>query len=153
MRIIDGGNHLDEVRLLIAEYLRFLDRDLSFQNTVAELDGLETRYSKPNGGLLVAVSDTGEVVGCVAYYRHNEKRCEMKRLFVKPAFQCHGIGRSLVGEIIKLARQDGYSEMVLDTIKPLQSAIHLYREFGFRDIPSYYHNPFEDVIYMGLDLN
>jgi hypothetical protein len=31
--------------------------------------------------------------------------------------------------------------------------VHLYKEFGFSEIPAYYHNPNEDVIYMSLDLS
>ena len=46
------------------------------------------------------------------------------------------------------AKSDGYSEMVLDTVEPLKSAINLYKKFGFVEIESYYNNPMSDVIYM-----
>jgi ribosomal protein S18 acetylase RimI-like enzyme len=42
--------------------------------------------------------------------------------------------------------------MVLDTLKPLKSAIHLYKKFGFEEIQAYYDNPMDDVIYMRLVL-
>ena len=42
--------------------------------------------------------------------------------------------------------------MVLDTVAPLEAAVHLYRKLGFEEIEPYYHNPFEDVIYFGIDL-
>ena len=42
--------------------------------------------------------------------------------------------------------------MVLDTIKPLKSAIKLYQRLGFKRIPAYYKNPMNDVIYMKLEL-
>ena len=51
----------------------------------------------------------------------------------------------MVRELLKLAKNDGYKEMVLDTIKPLQEAIHLYKKLGFQECDSYY-NPMEDVI-------
>jgi ribosomal protein S18 acetylase RimI-like enzyme len=47
----------------------------------------------------------------------------------------------------------GYNEIILDTSTKLEAAIHLYKEFGFSEIPAYYHNPHEDVIYMSLDLS
>lgn len=43
---------------------------------------------------------------------------------------------------------DGFEEMVLDTITPLQSAIHLYKKFGFEGCEPYYDNPMNDVVYM-----
>ena len=49
---------------------------------------------------------------------------------------------------LMVAVEDGYKEMVLDTIQPLQSAIHLYHQFGFYEIPAYYNNPMDDVVYM-----
>lgn len=42
----------------------------------------------------------------------------------------------------------GFSEMVLDTIEPLQAAIHLYEKNGFEKCAAYYENPMSDVIYM-----
>ena len=53
---------------------------------------------------------------------------------------------------MELARKDGYTRMVLDTVAPLKAAISLYRKLGFEQIESYYHNPFGDVIYFGIDL-
>ena len=41
---------------------------------------------------------------------------------------------------------------VLDTITPLQSAIHLYKKFGFEGCEPYYDNPMNDVIYMRKEL-
>lgn len=46
------------------------------------------------------------------------------------------------------AKASGYTEMVLDTIEPLQTAIHLYKKYGFIECEPYYHNPMDDVIYM-----
>ena len=42
--------------------------------------------------------------------------------------------------------------MVLDTIAPLQAAIHLYKKHGFTECEPYYHNPMDDVIYMSKEL-
>ena len=60
--------------------------------------------------------------------------------------------KKLVRELLKLAKNDDYKEMVLDTIKPLQEAIHLYKKLGFQECDAYYYNPMEDVIYMKKEL-
>ena len=150
IKIVDGVNHLDAVKNLIIEYTKFLGRDLSFQSIDAELADLTEKYAPPQGRLLCAQINTGEIIGCVAYHRHNSSRCEMKRLFIQENFRHLRAGRLLIEAIISAAKSDGYSEMVLDTIKPLQGAIHLYKKFGFVEIPAYYDNPMDDVIYMKL---
>ena len=151
MQIVDGLDYIEEVKELIIEYINSLNRDLSFQNINSELNSLKTKYSYPNGRIITAIVGD-KVVGCVAFYKHSSKRCEMKRLYVKKEYRNLKIGNTLVENIISLAKKDGYLEMVLDTIKPLTSAINLYKKFGFQEIKPYYSNPMPDVIYMKLDL-
>nr|WP_297171137.1 GNAT family N-acetyltransferase [uncultured Agathobaculum sp.] len=152
MDITDGKPYLTQIRRLIEEYAGSLGRDLSFQSLSAELADLSARYTERAGEIIAAVTEQGEAVGCVAYHRHSDTRCEMKRLYVKPAYRKLHLGDRLVCEIIRRAAQAGYREMVLDTIEPLQSAVRLYEKYGFRRIAPYYNNPMPDVIYMGLDL-
>lgn len=152
MRIVSGEPYLTEIRELITEYTQSLGRDLTFQNLSTELADLTTKYVPPHGRLLAALSEDGTVVGCVAFCRHSAQCCEMKRLYVRPSCRARGIGRQLIGQIIAAARQDGYAEMVLDTLLPMQSAIRLYRSFGFEEIPPYYHNPMTDALYFCLKL-
>ncbi len=129
-----------------------LGSDLSVQKVAAEFYKLHEKYLPPNGRLLCAQADNGEIVGCVAYHKHNDQRCEMKRLYVKPDCRKNNAGRLLVDKIIELARQDRYTEMVLDTIKPLQSAIRLYKKVGFTETEPYYNNPIDDVVYFKKQL-
>lgn len=147
VKIIDGTNHIDEVKQLVLEYTKFLGRDLSFQHVDDELNDLSSKYAPPEGRLLCAAVD-GEIIGCVAYHKHTAARCEMKRLFVREGYREHHAGSKLIEAIINFARADGFSEMVLDTITPLQSAIRLYKKFGFVECEPYYENPMNDVIYM-----
>ena len=58
------------------------------------------------------------------------------------------LGDRLIESIMDHAKASGYKEMVLDTIEPLQAAIHLYKKHGFVECNPYYHNPMDDVIYM-----
>ena len=38
--------------------------------------------------------------------------------------------------------------MVLDTLKPFEAAIGLYKKYGFKECEPYYENPMDDVLYM-----
>ena len=147
IKIIDGTKHLKEVKQLIIEYTKFLNRDLSFQSIDDELKNLSEKYLPPEGRLLCAEID-GKIIGCVAYHKHNSDRCEMKRLFVREDYREHHAGKKLVEEILKFAKSDGFKEIVLDTITPLKSAIGLYKKFGFVETEPYYDNPMSDVVYM-----
>lgn len=147
MDIVDGVPYVDQLRQRLEEYVTRLGRDLAFQDIDEELADPATKYAPPNGELLVAV-EGGTVWGMVAYHRHTAQRCEMKRLYVAPERRGEGLGERLVEAIIDHARAAGYGEMVLDTLRPLKSAIALYRRHGFTECAPYYDNPFEDVIYM-----
>lgn len=151
IKIVDGTNHLDEVKRLVVEYTEFLGRDLSFQDLDDELKDLSAKYAPPEGRLLCAAVD-GKIIGCVAYHKHTAARCEMKRLFVREGWREHHAGSRLIEAIIESARADGFSEMVLDTITPLESAIRLYKKFGFVETEPYYENPMSDVIYFKKEL-
>ena len=152
VEIKDGKDYIDQVRELIIEYLKRLDRDLSFQNVDEELRDLAKKYTAPEGELLVAVNEEDKVIGMVAYHKHNESRCEMKRLYVRPEARGTGTGEELVREILIHAKDAGYEEMVLDTIEPLKAAIALYHKYGFEECEAYYNNPMDDVIYMKREL-
>lgn len=151
MKIVDGRDYLSEVKTLITEYSNQLGRDLSFQNIDEELKNPEHKYTTPQGEILVVV-DHDKVLGMVAYHRHSDVRCEMKRLYVRPDARGMHLGNTLVAEILAHAKNTGYKEMVLDTIEPLKAAISLYKKHGFEECEAYYHNPMDDVIYMRKQL-
>lgn len=146
MKIADGKPYIQQIKELIIEYAKWLGRNLSFQNLDDELKDPAKKYTSPEGELLVAVEGE-DVLGMIAYHKHSDTRCEMKRLYVKPSCRGMKLGEKLIEELIAHARQAGYKEMVLDTIVPLQSAIHLYKKLGFTECEPYYHNPMPDVLY------
>jgi len=140
---------LDAVKKLFREYEASLPFDLSFQDFERELAVLPGRYAPPSGRMLLAQCD-GAFVGCVALRQIGEGLCEMKRLFVQPAFRGKRIGKALAEAIIEESRRIGYKRMRLDTV--LEPAKSLYRALGFREIPPYQHVPVEGVIFMELEL-
>lgn len=125
--------------------------DLSFQNYDEEFANLPGKYVPPDGALFIA-KWSGEAAGCIALRRFDESRCELKRLYVRPAFHGFGLGRMLVDQAISTAREIGYAAMLLDTKDTLEHAIVLYKTLGFVEIPPYYNNPYPNVVYLQLDL-
>jgi len=145
---------LAATRDLFREYHDWLGIDLCFQGFAQELASLPGDYAPPRGRLLIAerIGVPGEIAGCVALRPLDERRCEMKRLFVRLDQQGAGIGRRLVERLLAEARAIGYQSIVLDTLPQMRAAQPLYESLGFREIEAYYHNPTPGVRYLGLDL-
>ncbi len=138
-------------RNLFLEYADYLGVDLCFQGFQEELDGLPGAYAPPDGRLLLAVEDS-EAVGCVAVRKLGYGICEMKRLYVKPAYRGKGLGRGLAGAVIAEARAIGYTKMRLDSLLSLKEAAALYRSLGFIEVPPYRYNPLPDAVFMEIGL-
>jgi ribosomal protein S18 acetylase RimI-like enzyme len=138
-------------RAMFEEYARAIDVDLCFQDFAAELDRLSVMYAPPAGALLLAKADS-KVAGCVGLRKLRDDICEMKRLYVRPEFRRHHLGRRLAEEIARRARELGYRTLVLDTLGTMEAAQRLYESMGFKPATSYYVNPLPDVKYFSLDL-
>lgn len=147
----EAGVYLDFVRELFREYAESLDFELNFQNFEEELAELPGEYKQPEGCLLIAIAE-GSVAGCVAMRNLGNNYCEMKRLYVRPAYRGRGIGRALVMAVIEEAKKTGYARMRLDTVQSMQEAIALYRSVGFYEIAPYRYNPLNGALFMELDL-
>ncbi|MFP4309116.1 MAG: GNAT family N-acetyltransferase [Desulfococcaceae bacterium] len=146
-----GDSDLPAVRRLFTDYVEWLGIDLAFQGFEAELQALPGKYAPPDGRLLLAGS--GDVpAGCVGLRSIAPGICEMKRLWVAPAFRGRGIGAALVDRVIREARAIGYAKMRLDTLASMKPALELYRSRGFGEIPPYYFNPIPETVYLELDL-
>lgn len=149
MHIIQAGTSTDieQARQLFREYEHVLEVDLCFQGFEAELAGLPGNYAPPRGALLLAVNGR-HAVGCIGLRPLTAKICEMKRLYVQPAYRGRNIGRRLAKAVIRQARAAGYSHMRLDTLKRLQKALRLYAALGFQPIPPYCENPLNGVVFL-----
>ena len=140
------------VEALFREYVGSLGEDISFQNVDDELAGLPGKYARPGGVVLIA-REGEAVAGGVAYRMLEPGVCEMKRLYVRPAFRGRGLARDLANELIENARERGYRTMLLDTLASMQAARALYRDLGFAPVEPYYDNPLPGTMYMALDLS
>ena len=147
----DDTTELEHVRGFFRQYAAWLGVDLSFQGFADEIANLPGAYGAADGRLFYAEVD-GQPAGCVGIRRFSEGVCEMKRLYVDPAFRGGGVGRKLALAAIKAARLFGYRRILLDTIPSMRIAVKLYRELGFKEVPAYYPSPIEGTIFLTLDL-
>lgn len=127
---VEGPAALETVRVLFEEYWQSFGFTPCFQNFGEELAGLPGAYATPAGRLALAFID-GQPAGCVALRRVDDQRAEPKRLYVRPAFRGHGLGRALLEWVMNEARAAGYRELVGDTMPVMKDALALYDSMGF----------------------
>jgi ribosomal protein S18 acetylase RimI-like enzyme len=135
---------------MFLEYAAWVSDDICFESFERELAGLPGAYAPPGGGLLVAMVD-GQFAGCVAFRKLGPEVAEMKRLYVRPAFRGLGLGRGLTLRAAEEATRAGFQFLRLDSLPRMASALSLYRELGFREIPRYGDHPAEALCFE-LDL-
>ena len=140
------------VRQLFEEYADWLDIDLCFQGFAQELAGLPGAYAPPQGDLWLA-RVAGELAGVVGLRPLGPGICELKRLWVRPAFRDLGLGRRLTERAIAAAREKRYGVMRLDTVvRQMARAGALYAALGFRETTPYAGAPHPELRYLALDL-
>ncbi|MGB8192988.1 MAG: GNAT family N-acetyltransferase [Chitinophagaceae bacterium] len=142
------GIELAIIRDLFREYAAELNEDLCFQSFETEVNDPLKKYVQSGGCIMLAL-DNQEPAGCIALMPLPEPgACEMKRLYVKPAYRKSGLGKELVTRLLSFAKENGFKKMQLDTLQRLQPAIRLYEQFGFTHTSPYYSNPIAGVVFM-----
>lgn len=135
-----AARDIEDVRILFGEYSGLVAEALRFQNFDQELEALPGAYAPPGGAMLIA-RDADTAAGCVALRRIDAGTGEMKRMYVREQFRGSGLGRRLAVAVIDVAKQRGYTRLVLDTLPKLATAIALYRDLGFRETDPYLASP------------
>ena len=141
---IETSEHRQHVRELFWEYLQcanhHVNEEFSVNFDIAAMleDDMQTlaKFMPPYGRLLLAEFDE-QIAGLACMKKLNDTLCEVKRMYVRPAYRGRGLGRALVQRLIDDAKQMGYSIMRLDSARFMKAAHALYRSTGFQEIESY----------------
>lgn len=141
--------HIEQARTLAREYVGWLLDSIRvyYPQVDTTIFAAEHKYDdvskkipgdnmSPDGRLLLAL-DGDHAAGVIALGKLSDTICEMRTLFVRPAYRGTGLGKKLAQAVIDQARQIGYDTMRLDTLGFLDSALGLYRSLGFRSIEPY----------------
>lgn len=121
--------------------------DGSFEGMVAEIGARFIAEFDPARERCWIAEKDGEPVGSVVLVRKSARVAKLRLLIVDPKARGLGIGRRLVEECIRFARQAGYARIVLWTNSILTAARAIYVATGFQLVHAEPHRSFgQDLI-------
>lgn len=92
------------------------------------------KYIIDKGGHIYYAKLDGEIVGTASLLKKTEIVYELGKMAVNEKAQGHGIGTILIEHCLNFAKQKQITTLILYSNTILQSAIHLYRKYGFEEI-------------------
>ena len=103
------------------------------EGDVASLSDPQKHIIDKGGHIYYAKLD-GEIVGTASLLKKSETAYELGKLAVSDKAQGHGIGTILIEHCLNIAKQKQITTLILYSNTTLQSAIHLFRKYGFEEV-------------------
>jgi DNA-binding MarR family transcriptional regulator/GNAT superfamily N-acetyltransferase len=130
-----------------AVYAEEFGWDSSYEALVARIvaDYVDTRDPEAEAAWIAEVD--GAPAGCVFCVRENATTARLRLMLVEPWARGLGIGARLVEEVLRFARQAGYTDITLWTNDVLVAARRIYQGAGFTLDNEYRHHSFgQDLV-------
>lgn len=87
------------------------------------------------GGFIFYAQYKGSIVGTVSLLKIDEVTFELSKMAVSSSVQGIGIGKQMLEHCFEFSKHNNINKLILYSNRSLQSAIHLYTKYGFKEIP------------------
>lgn len=145
LAFVETRPDLDEMTDILTDYYaQILERlmavggpSLSVEEHVkTSLEEID-EFLPPNGGILLARDSSGYLLGCGFVRMIDDKRAELKRLYVRDIARGYGLGRRMIEMRIEKAKELGATIILADTVRGNSSMLALYDRLGFSETARY----------------
>lgn len=107
-----------------------------------EVLGKPEKYIIEPGGNIFFVRENDRILGTVALMKIDEGIFELTKMAVAPAAQGKNIGQKLMQHTLDFAKSRGWEKLIIYSNRKLENAIHIYKKYGFKEIPIGENNPY-----------
>lgn len=131
--VLRSATYADQpaIRALVFSVLESYGLKPSPHDTDADLEDLQQHYFSCGGDFAVLL-DGVRVIGTVALANQGAGNCELRKMYLDPAYRGCGLGKQLMEHALQRARELGFGRMTLETATVLKEAVKLYEQYGFR---------------------
>ena len=113
----------------------WIEKDFVLEETDRQLFSDPAGQIVERGGQIFFVKWEGKVVGTCAVIPHGNEHFELAKMAVSENFQGQKIGNAMLDFALRKSRELGADKVILYSNTILEPAIHLYRKYGFREVP------------------
>ena len=140
VRIVEPSS--EDAEFCIRSYFAELDKrfDNGFDLEISKSADV-TEFVEPTGLLLVAYLHD-EPIGCGALRFYGAEGTDVKRMWVADSRRGLGVGRRILSELERHARQRGIALLRLETNHNLTEAISLYQSAGYVEVDAFNSEPY-----------
>jgi DNA-binding MarR family transcriptional regulator/N-acetylglutamate synthase-like GNAT family acetyltransferase len=114
----------------------------AFEALVLEITAHFLKHYDPEAERCWVAERSGEILGCVLLVKRSKQIAKLRLLLVEPSARGLGIGKRLVEECIRFAREKGFKKIALWTHSNLSAARGIYQKTGFQLVGTDSHEDF-----------
>ena len=107
-----------------------------------EVLGNPIKYIIEPGGNIFFVKEEEKILGTVAFMKIEEGVFELTKMSITPAARGKRIGQKLMQYALDFAKKEGWEKIIIYSNRKLENAIHIYKKYGFEEIPIEGNNPY-----------
>ena len=136
IRTIRPADNMAVKELILQVMEEFSCLGEGFSSSDAELNDMAAAYRHPGSAFYVLTNEEGRIVGTGGYGPLPETTgvCELRKMYLLPGVRGQGGGKKMLEACLAGARQAGYGQMYLETVRQMTRAAELYTGYGFEPL-------------------